>query len=316
MSLSRFEFDDDRTCIPSDGLSVVELNQNFSPFEQSKRFDASNNEYWLARELQPLLGYSQWRQFDDCVNRAKLACQNSGEHDKDHFADARKLIKVGKGGVRELQDYRLSRYGCYLTAMNGDPRKSEIAAAQTYFAVKTREAEVFPTQTQEIEFKKLELELIRSKQHYQDTGYAIALSTSLAMLRYFRGDAPPPKEVERIEHFVDPLTGKEVGSVSGKSLTQLIADAGLNPKSTRDRNRVKKILKCCGMDYDQMQQWSTASYLRKYPVLEDEVYDQALSAVLGEFAAGDSQPNLFVHQMQQAALNPRNTTQFVDGVDQ
>ncbi len=59
-----------------------------------------------------------------------------------------------------------------------------------------------------------------------------------------------------------------------------------------------------------------APYLRKYPVLEDEVYDQALSAVLGEFTAGDSQPNLFIHQMQQAALNPRNTTQFIDGVDQ
>ena len=316
MSLSGFEFDDDRTCSPSDGLSVVESNQNFSPFEQIKRFDASNSEYWLARELQPLLGYSQWRQFDDCVNRAKLACQNSGEHNNDHFADARKLIKAGKGAARELQDYRLSRYGCYLTAMNGDPRKSEIAAAQTYFAVKTREAEVLPTQAQEIELKKLELELIRSKQYYQDTGYAITLSTSLATLRYFRGDAPPPKEIERIEHFVDVRTGKEVGSTEGRSLTQLIADAGLNPKSTKDRNRVKKLLKCCGLDYDSGQGWSTASYLRKYPVLKDEVYNQALKTVLGEFASGDSQPNLFVHQMQQAALNPRKTTQSIDGVDQ
>ncbi|OWY63384.1 hypothetical protein B7486_53430, partial [cyanobacterium TDX16] len=116
----------------------------------------------------------------------------------------------------------------------------------------TKEAvKIIPTQSQETELKKLELELIRAKQHYQDTGHAIALSTSPAMLQWLRGDAPPPKEIEYRDRFVDPATGQEIGSSSGRSLTQLVADAGLNPKSAKDRQQVKKILKCCGFDYDK-----------------------------------------------------------------
>lgn len=315
MSLSEFSFDSDPTRATGDSLSVIEPNQNFSPFEQIKRFDTSNNEYWLARELQPLLGYKQWRQFEDCVERAKIACRNSKQQVNDHFADARKMIKVGKGATRELLDCRLSRYGCYLTAMNGDPRKPEIAAAQTYFAIKTRYAEVtLPALAEELELKKLELQILQAKQQYLDRSYAIQLSTSAAMLAWLRGETPPPALVEYRERFIDSRSGKEVGSASGRSLTQLIADAGLNPKSARDRNRVKRVLKSYGMDYDKMEQWSTASYLRKYPVLEDEVYDRALKAVLGE-VAGESEQNLFVHQMQQTALNPRKSTQFILGVD-
>jgi len=171
------------------------------------------------------------------------------------------------------------------------------------------------TQAQDVERMRLELQLLQVKQHYLDTSYAIQLSTSPVTLDWLRGEAPSPTKVEYRERFIDSRNGKELGSTEGRSLTQLIADAGLNPKSTRDRNRVKKILKSCGMDYDKMQRWSTTSYLRKYPVLSDEVYDQALKAVLGEVTAGDSQPNLFVHQLQQAALNSRKSTQFIDEVE-
>lgn len=166
----------------------------------------------------------------------------------------------------------------------------------------------YSLQDAELERMKLELELIKAKQHYQDTGYAIQLSTSAAMLRWLRGEAPPPKEIEYKDRFLDAATGREIGSVTGRSLTQLITDAGLNPKSTRDRNRVKKILKCYKLDYDKMQGWSTASYLREYPVLGDKIYEQALKAVLDEVVEGESQSNLFVHQMQQAALTPGETT--------
>ena len=127
------------------------------------------------------------------------------------------------------------------------------------------------------------------------------------MLSYLRGDAPPPKEVEHVLHFVDARTGKEVGSSEGRSLTQLITDAGLNPKSKRDKDRVKRALKRSGFDYDRMENWGKASYLREYPVLSDSVYDQALKAVLGEVMTGESEQNLFVHQMQQATLNPHST---------
>jgi phage anti-repressor protein len=163
-------------------------------------------------------------------------------------------------------------------------------------------AEVIPAQATEIKRLELELHLVQAKQRYQDSAQGIIASTSWAMLLYLRGDGPPPVQIQYRERFIDHATGLEIGSSAGRSLTQLIADVGLNPKSTRDRNRVKKILKCCGMDYDSGQAWSTASYLREYLVLEDEAYNQALKAVLCEVLAEGSQPNLFIHQMQQASL--------------
>ena len=153
----------------------------------------------------------------------------------------------------------------------------------------------------ETERIKLELELVKAKQHYQETGQAIALSTSPAMLAFIRGEAPLPLQIEHRDRFVDPTTGKEVGSAEGRSLTQLIVDAGLNPKSTRDRAKVKNILKYYGFDYERGSGWAKASYLREYPVLSDEVYDQALRAVVAELTM-DEQPNLFVNQFQQKSL--------------
>lgn len=173
--------------------------------------------------------------------------------------------------------------------------------------------QIIPAQNAEIERMKLELELIRTKQHYQDSGHAIALSTSPAMLQWLRGEAPPPKEIEVRDRFVDPATGQEVGSSSGRSLTQLIADAGLNPKSKRDRQLIKKILKSNGFDYDRGQRWVSALYLREYPVLPDEVYQQALKVVLTDLGESNSQPNLFVHSLQQASLNPSNTRRNLQG---
>jgi len=168
-------------------------------------------------------------------------------------------------------------------------------------------------QNPETERIKLELELIRAKQHYQDTGHAIALSTSPAMLQWLRGETPPPPKIEYRERFIDPVTRQEIGSTNGRSLTQLIADAGLNPKSTRERNRVKKILKCHGFDYERMQHWVSASYLRKYPVLEDEIYQQVLNVVLAEVARDEARPNLFVYSLDRAALTSGNASNHLKG---
>lgn len=113
-----------------------------SPFEAIRRLDARGaGEHWSARDLQPPLGYDTWRRFEDVIDRAKAACANSGRDVTSHFADAVKDPLPGQPGSASA-DYRLSRYACYLIAMNGDPRKPAIAAAQTYFAVKTREAEL------------------------------------------------------------------------------------------------------------------------------------------------------------------------------
>lgn len=111
-------------------------------FESIKHVNEYGEEYWLARELQPILEYVQWRNFAEAVERAKLACKNSGYAVEDHFADVSKTIPMPKGAHKDIPDYMLSRYACYLIVMNGDPRKEVIAVGQTYFAVKTRQQEL------------------------------------------------------------------------------------------------------------------------------------------------------------------------------
>ncbi len=111
-------------------------------FDAIKQLNIYGVEYWSARELMGLLGYKRWENFEVALERARQACVGVGETVEDHFRDATKVIKAGKGASHEVKDYLLSRLACYLVAQNGDPRKAEIAAAQLYFAVSTRENEL------------------------------------------------------------------------------------------------------------------------------------------------------------------------------
>ena len=111
-------------------------------FEDLKQVNEHGAEYWSARDMQPLLGYSQWRRFEQAVERARTSCEQSGNPPNYHFAGAGKMINVGKGAQREVEDWHLSRFACYLIAQNGDPRKPEIANAQKYFAFQTRRQEL------------------------------------------------------------------------------------------------------------------------------------------------------------------------------
>ena len=125
-------------------------------FDSIRQVNPYGEEFWSARDLMPLLGYDQWRRFEDTIDRAKAACRNAGQEEANHFADAGKMVALGSGAQREVKDYALSRLACYLVAMNGDSRKAEIAAAQAYFAAQTRRMEQWDELREEVK-ERLEL---------------------------------------------------------------------------------------------------------------------------------------------------------------
>jgi DNA-damage-inducible protein D len=112
-------------------------------FESIKKVDKNGIEYWEARELMPLLGYENWQKAEEVIVRAGRACINSGQDIDNHFNHSVKMVDIGSNTVRSVKDYKLDRYACYLIAQNGDPKKGEIATAQTYFAIQTRKQEIF-----------------------------------------------------------------------------------------------------------------------------------------------------------------------------
>ena len=116
--------------------------EEYKNFEEIKKLREDGTEYWNARELSEVLQYKKWENFAKVIDRAKLACNNSGFEIQDHFPEVRKMVEIGSNTLRELLDYELSRYACYLIVQNGDPRKEVIALGQTYFAIQTRRQEV------------------------------------------------------------------------------------------------------------------------------------------------------------------------------
>ena len=137
---------------------ISRLHKNFEEYAHEK----VGVEFWYARELQKLLGYDEWRNFDGVVGKAKIACETAQQKASDHFVDVNKTIPMPKGASKEVGDIMLTRYACYLIAQNGDPRKDEIAFAMTYFAIQTRKQEV-------VEQRLLEWERLHAREKLTDS---------------------------------------------------------------------------------------------------------------------------------------------------
>lgn len=142
-------------------MKTDKIKELFEQFE-SIACEYQGVECWSARELCALLGYAQWRNFELAIAKAKVACESAGGDIAYHFADVSKMVSLGSGSVREVNDHMLTRYACYLVAQNGDPRKEEISFAQNYFAVQTRVAEM-------VERRVLEFERVSARNKLAET---------------------------------------------------------------------------------------------------------------------------------------------------
>ena len=227
-------------------MSNLSLSENQqSPFDSIKRTENDGTEYWLATELLAMLGYKSWKRQKETVDRAILSAKNSGENVDSHFADVVQMVQIGNSSAfREvLKDFKLSRYAAYLTAQNGDPRKPEIAMAQSYFATKTREAEIIvPKQNdriRELELANENMRLMLQWSTKQDNRIALH-GLPIAMMLEGKSDAVVEVEKPTIEVF-DDRDGQQVKYV-GQTCAQLKdymkSRYGITFKSGADVKRV------------------------------------------------------------------------------
>lgn len=190
-------------------------------FEEIKRINEYQSEYWSARQLAKVLEYSEFRHFQPVIAKAKEACKNSGQSVKDHFEDVLDMVEIGSSASREISDVRLSRYACYLVVQNADPTKEIVALGQTYFAIQTRKQEV---QEQLIEDQKrlfLRDEITTHNKHLAETAAKAGVKNYAVFTNYgYKGlygglkvqDIHKQKKLKKSQKILDHMGSEELAA--------------------------------------------------------------------------------------------------------
>jgi DNA-damage-inducible protein D len=241
--------------VSNNGTSLIRIDQSFSssPFEAIRRTDENNQEYWLARELQDVLGYATWHKFEDAISRAIVAIDNSSGDSVNHISSVDDLLPPP---VSARKDYRLSRHGGYMVAMNGDPRKPEIAAAQSYFATRTGEVELIGLETFDLERKMRSVNLALTLA-YGDVvdPHRLAIGKHKAFARISPEMAKLLEGAESMLPSTSPedqtFTPTQIGkmlepSISAQKVNKLLEEHGFQENHPTARNKVNWVPTAAG----------------------------------------------------------------------
>lgn len=203
------------------------MNVTSPDFDSIKQTNPYGQEYWSARDLAPLLGYNKWQRFEDAIQRAMIACEQTRNVVADHFTASGKMVKLGSKAEREVADYYLSRFACYLIAQNGDPRKPEIAAAQVYFAVSTRAFEMHQLRKEQEERLEKRLKVSESYKQLakaaqgagvQSEHFGIFIDAGyLGLHRHSLEELKERKGIPEDEEYLDRIGRQELSAIDFKN---------------------------------------------------------------------------------------------------